>query len=81
MVAARSGPPPVQADSSSEPTKRDDPPSLATTLTIRAENALQKAEQMQPGSERGAAMKAAKILANGAELLRHFSRTVGLPIK
>ncbi|BAM91673.1 hypothetical protein S58_56960 [Bradyrhizobium oligotrophicum S58] len=80
MVAARSGPRPVQAESSSEPTKRD-PSSLATALTIRAENALNKAEQMQPGSERGAAMKAAKILANAAELLRHFSRTVGLPVK
>ncbi|WP_315721444.1 MULTISPECIES: hypothetical protein [unclassified Bradyrhizobium] len=80
MVTVRSEPPPAQADSSSEPTKRDSS-SLASTLTLRAENALERAERMQPGSERGAAMKAAKILANAAELLRHFSGKVGLPLK
>ncbi|UFZ07497.1 hypothetical protein LQG66_14815 [Bradyrhizobium ontarionense] len=80
MVAARSGPLPVQANSSSKPAQRD-PLSLAAALTIKAENALEKAERMQPGGERGAAMKAAKILANAAELLTHFSGTLSLPVK
>jgi hypothetical protein len=80
MVAVRSGPLPVQANSSSMPAKRDSM-SLAAALTIRAENALDKAGQMQPGGERAAAMKTAKILANAAELLTHFSGTVSLPGK
>jgi hypothetical protein len=55
--------------------------SLAEALTVKAENALETAEQMRPGGERGAAMRAAKTLANAAEMLRHFSRTAGLPVK
>ncbi|MGC2780010.1 MAG: hypothetical protein WA418_30660 [Bradyrhizobium sp.] len=80
MVAVRSGPLPVQANSSAEPAKRD-PSSLAATLTMRAENALETAGRMQPGGERAAAMKKAKILANAAELLTHFSGTGSLPGK
>jgi hypothetical protein len=57
---------------------------LAAALTIRAENAREKAGRMQPGGERVAAMNAAAILANAAELLTHFSTSAprsSLPVK
>jgi len=52
-------------------------PSLAAKLAVRAENALEKADRMLPGGERAAAIRNAKILANAAELLQHFSSTGG----
>lgn len=78
MVAARGGSP--VPDSSSEPAKRD-PSALDTALNLQAKSALDEAGLMQPGGERAAALRKAKILANAAEILRHFSGRIGLRTK
>jgi len=68
------------ASAFSKPAQRD-PSSLITTLTVRAEKAFETARAMIPGGERAAAIRKAMMLANAAELLRHFSGTPGAPAK
>ncbi|MFN5690339.1 MAG: hypothetical protein ACK46T_40080 [Bradyrhizobium sp.] len=81
MVAPRGGPPmPAEPVGSSAPDQRD-PSALDTALSLQAESALAKAGLMQPGGERAAAVRKAKVLANAAEILRHFSGRVGLRTK
>jgi hypothetical protein len=80
VVVSSGALPPARAAAFAEPAKRDSL-SLATAITIKADNALEKARTMLPGGEREAAIRKAMILANAADILTALNGTVGRPAK